>query len=255
MATELFKLQAMIVDSILDSRMKLKQATTSCNLFSTVTQIGSLSDAQAKLSLGGDHWDVVFVSCHFDESEALSFVAQAKENQAGQDAAYILVLQAKEEGTAGLAQRLLQGVDGFLYEPYSINSLTEITQLAARVRKERREAREKIAMTLLVTDVMNQLDMVSYIKSAGYETTRSVQKFRELCAGFKNFSAESVNVLMEIMIRLFSQAPPPKKVMQVKQYKGASQRVRQNMEKKIIEEVQKMNVAEPAAKPEPEKNS
>ena len=244
MATELFKLQAMIVDSILDSRMKLKQATTSCNLFSTVTQIGSLSDAQAKLSLGGDHWDVVFVSCHFDESEALSFVAQAKENQAGQDAAYILVLQAKEEGTAGLAQRLLQGVDGFLYEPYSINSLTEITQLAARVRKERREAREKIAMTLLVADIINQLDMVSYIKKAGYETTRSMQKFRELCAGLKNFAPESHELCQEIVLRLFTEAPPPRRMMQVKQYKGASHRVRQNMEKKIIDEVQKMNAAE-----------
>ena len=137
----------------------------------------------------------------------------------------------------------MSGFDGFLFEPYSVDNLLEITQIAARVRKERSRAREEAALKLLISDLMNQIDLVAYLKQMQSESGRAMKKLRDTSAMLKTLAPESFELYQGLAIDLFEQAPLPKKVFQRKQYSGASSRVKKKMEDKLLAELESDSAA------------
>lgn len=232
------KFNAIIVDDDIDTRMRLRQATSSVPQFSKVTPLTELREANQRLASEG-RCDVIFLSCNFSSGEISQFVQSAKETKGGQDTAYILVLKTSKQDSSTVANSVMMGLDGFLFEPYSVDQLVEITTLAARVRKERTQARERIALTLLIGDMINQLDLVAYLRALEHEPGTSWRKFKDLCATLPNLSPESFDLYVRIAINLFENAPPPKKVFRADQYKGASSRVKKKMGAKIAADAEK----------------
>src|SRR5690606_39172839 len=100
------------------SGMRLKQATTAVPAFGTVQLTGSLDEALGKIS-SSQSCDVIFVSHRFEKEELNQFIKKAKGIKQGQDAAYVMVLQSKEGSGAKVAESVLGGADGMLFEPYS----------------------------------------------------------------------------------------------------------------------------------------
>ena len=159
MAATFRKYDALLIDPDIASRMRLKQATTAVTNFGKVTQINNLREAGDKLK-ANEHCDVAFISFKCDLSDAASFVKSAKSLPAAQDAAFILVLGGSGQDSSTVASSVMSGFDGCLFEPFSVDMLLEITEIAARVRKERSRAREEAALRLLMTDLMNQIGVV-----------------------------------------------------------------------------------------------
>ena len=232
------KYDAILIDPDIGSRMRLKQATTAVTNFGKVGQVGSLREGFERMR-AGERCDVVFVSHKFDLADLTSFVKNAKAIPQGQDSAYIVVLGGKDQDSSTVAASVMSGFDGFLFEPYSVDNLKEMTEIAARVRKERARAREEAALKLLITDIMNQIDLVAYLKQMQSESGRAAKKLRESCAVLKTLSPESFELYRSLAVDLFEQAPLPKKVFQRKQYSGASSRVKKKMEDKLIAELEK----------------
>lgn len=232
------KFDALLVDPEIQSRMRLKQATTAVPHFGKVHQVNELREAQGKLA-GNERCDVVFISRRFEMETIISFIKTAKSTPQGQDSAYILVLGAKDQDSSTVAASVMSGFDGFLFEPYSVDNLLEITQISARVRKERSQAREEAAMKLLVTDLLNQVDLLSYMKTVKSDPTRVFKKLRETTAVLKTLSPESVDVYYRVALDMFENAPLPTKIFQRKNYGGASSRVKRKMEDKLIAELEK----------------
>ena len=228
------KYDAFIVDSDIDTRMRLRQATSSVPQFGKIHVFSSPRECTQKLQLGGDHCDVIFLSSKFEMSEVQEFIRLAKETKTGQDSAYILVLGARDQGSGVIANNVMIGVDGFLFEPYSVDQLVEITGLSAKVKRERSASRERIGLTLLLTDIINQVDLVAYLKSLGHEPGTSLKKLKDLTQGLAALSPESFQVYVELAIKLFSDAPIPKKAFKTENYKGASSRVKKKMGEKVV---------------------
>ncbi len=237
------KYEAFIVDSDLDSRMRLKQATSSVHNFGKVQQIAALKEAVSKLS-GPDKCDVVFISYKFDQSEVTQFIKEAKQTPHGQDAAYVLVLRGQDQDSQTVASNVMIGADGFLFEPYSVDNLIEITSLAARVKRERSKSREAAALKFLITDVMNQVDLIAFLKQSGYEVGRSLKKFKDLCGVFQTLEGDSKDLYFELAIKMFEEAPLPKTMFQNKKYAGASSRVKRLAEKKVMAELEKKGIVD-----------
>ncbi len=237
-APSTYQYNALIIDSDVQSRMRLKQATASVGEFGDVEQIGAIRDGLQRLG-GEKRCDVVFLSHNFSIEETTHFIREAKKLKQGQDSAYVLVLRGKDQESASVATSVMQGADGILFEPYSVEILVELTKLAARIRKERSDARERVALNLMLTEIMNQLDLVAFLKSCGLETVRSQRKFAELCEVIRKMEPEKIALYHDVAISTFAAAPLPKKAFQVKRYKGASDRVRKIMEKKILEELER----------------
>jgi response regulator RpfG family c-di-GMP phosphodiesterase len=233
------KYNAIIADPDVQTRMRLKQATASVVQFGEVVQVTTLSEAGGRIQ-SDRHWDVVFISNNFSEGEVTDFIARAKEHKGGQDAAFIRVLKSKDQQNSAVAQGMLQGIDGFLFEPYSVDQLVDITTLSARIKKERSDTRQRLAIELLLSDVMKQLDLVAFLKSVGFEVTRSATRLKEMCNALQGASTgQMLEVYKEVAVKLFSEAPLPKPMFQAKQYSGVSARVKKKMEEKIIQEVEK----------------
>lgn len=247
MSTGYLKFNAIIADPELDTRMRLKQATASVPQFHNVHQRNTLNEALSTLS-GDERCDVVFISYRFELKEISTFVERAKNTKQGRDCAYILVLKTKDQDHSTVANSVMLGVDGFLFEPYSVDSLVEMTNLATKIRREREAAREKLAITLLMTDVINQLDMVSALKSMGYSVSTGMKKLEDLCSGLHNMPEGTLSNRLETVVKLFSEIQVPRKVVQAKEYRGVSSRVRKKMENKILSEVDKLVKAEKAAR-------
>lgn len=237
MAGSVNKYQAMIIDDDLDRRMRLRQFTTTIPSYGHVQQCNSVHEATTVVKEGLSHLDVVFIA-HGEEADALTtFLREAKDAKASQDAAFILVFKTKPNDTSEIANYIQMGMDSFLFEPYSVNSLNEITELSARVKRERTVARERLAHTLLVTDLIAQIDLVAFLKSAGTVVGKSSARLHEMAGGLKALSAESLERYYEVALKLFIEAPVPKKMFQVKKYGGVSNRVRERMEKKLMKAV------------------
>ncbi len=232
------KYDALVVDADMDSRIRLKQAMSSVYNFGKITQVVDPQEAIFKLK-SGDAFDVIFISYRIDKAHVTQFIKEAKETKPGQDAAYVLVLQGKDQDASTVAQNVMIGADGFLFEPYSVDLLVEMTRISARVKAERSVAREKTALAMMVHEVVGQIDQLSYIKSCKMEVGMAMKKFRDTCAMFKDLDPEKMATYLEIAMRTFEEAPVPKQIFQTKKYAGVSNRIRQKMEQKILAEIEK----------------
>lgn len=242
-----YKYDGLLVDPDLNSRMRLKQATSAVPAFGTVTQVGTTNEALSRLQ-NLDRCDVIFVSYRFDQSEINSFIQQAKALKGGQDAAYVLVLQTAKGDSATIAQSVLGGADGMLFEPYSVEFLYEITNLAAKVKKERSSAREKAAISVIVNDLTNQVDQAAYLKSCNMDTSRVLKKIREACTFLAGLSPETMQTYYELAVKTFENARIPTQISKYKKYGGVSDRIKKRMEKKVAAE---LDAKEPSSKDPP----
>lgn len=231
---EMMKFDAYIVDPDLDSRMRLKQATTQVIYFGSVLQAGKIKECADKIAVSKQKVDVIFLSYRLDSAETAAFIAQAKQIPSTQDAAFVMMMRSKDQESSTVASTVLSGADGLLFEPFSVDQLTEITVLAAKVKKERSSQREEAALKFLLSDVINQIDQVAYLKSCNYETGPSVKKLKDMCTVFQALPPESKDLYTRLVIDVFEAAPLPKLVFQRKKYAGVSSRVQKRMEAKTM---------------------
>ena len=228
------KYAAFVVDKDMDARIRIKSATTAVALFGNVRLLTTLEEALAALE-GSGHIDVVFISNRFEQAEITHFIGRAKEKPGGQDSAYVVLLSTDSQQSDTVAKNVLGGADGFLLEPYSVDSLVEITGLAARVKRERSQQREAAALKFLVLDVLQQVDRVAYLKSCGFDVGRSLKTLKDMCSVFQSLERESRDLYLEIAIQAFLDAPLPKFT---KSYKGVSDRVKKIMERKVAAQIE-----------------
>ncbi len=237
------KFNCLIVDPDMPGRMRLKQATAPISEFGMVTPVGNINEASAFLN-GERLTDVVFLSARLPQEQISPFIQAAKATKGGQDAAYVIVRKNQGDGgNTSVAEIMMIGGDGMLCEPYSVDSLLEITLLSARVRKERASEREKVAIGLMVKDLVGQLDLVCCLKANNCEPGLSIRKLKEVSAMIQGLSDESRKVYFEVMQEAFINAPLPPKALGVKKYGGASSRVKRRMDQKLADEITKQLTA------------
>ena len=242
------KFNCLIVDPDMPGRMRLKQATTPISEFGLVTPVGGVNEASAFLN-GEKVTDVVFLSARLPQEQISPFIQTAKQTKGGQDAAYVIVKKNQGDGATSIAEIMMIGGDGMLCEPYSVDSLLEITLLSARVRKERAGEREKIAISIMVKDLIGQLDLVCCLKANNCEPGLSIRKLKDVASMIHALEGESQKTYFEVMQQMFIDAPLPPKALGVKKYGGASNRIKRRMDQKLADEITKqMQAPEPEAK-------
>ena len=138
----------LIIDPDSKSRMLLKQA------MSVVVQFNeSFSVKNERIALDllkrDKKSDLIFISDKIDKSRIIKFIKEAKETNMGFLAGYILLCSKKNDAKS-FANSLLDGIDGILIEPYSIDSLQELSLLAAEVKSKREDEKRRMVFRFLV---------------------------------------------------------------------------------------------------------
>jgi CheY-like chemotaxis protein len=218
----------------MDVRMRLKQATSSVTNFGKVHQASIPREALEKMRVEGPI-DVVFISYQYDKQQLTDFVKEAKQDPAGQDTAYVLILKRKGESNAALAEYMLTGADGFLFEPFSVDELVEITVLATRIKKERLAARELIAVKLLLKDLIKHLDALYLLLRNGMLAETTKKKFEHLCSRLPTLQPETKILYYDLAVEMFGRVPVPNRDHVGRRYEGNSRRVKERLEKLLLE--------------------
>lgn len=230
------KLNALIIDPDARSRARLKQAALSVGKFGEVHAYMRIEDGRTALFAGARNWDVIFLSSHFDKADVASFIADGKKSQYGQDSAYVMVMKGSDQDSASVAAHVMFGSDGLLLEPYSLDALTGIIQLAAQVKNDRRLDREKVAYQMMLTDLVREIDQLAYMLYCKINIQPRMAKLKERTSVLKTLSSQSLEVFVESALDTFENAEMPIPRLQKEMaYNGASMAVRRRLAKRLDE--------------------
>lgn len=236
------KLQTLIVEQDNAARLRLKSALSALPEFGAIQWAAAGQEALGRLSAMGD-CDVVLVSSRL-ESDIASFLEAARRTVEARDAAFVLIMKANDQDASTVARSALQGIDGFLVEPYSVKSLGELIELTMRVRRDRALSRQRVALTLLLKQVIDQIDVTACLKGNGYGAVVSMKTLEEMCLVLRTLDADGLSVYFELLTELFEAAPCAAGLSNPRLiYKGSSKRVREQMEKKLMLELRQKKLA------------
>lgn len=223
---------ALVLDKDSDSRMKLKSATSAVSSFGVVQLCAHSVDALRILGERNE-WDIILISAKLETGRITEFITQAKLTPGGRDAAYILVISASDQNSSAIATNILAGADSFLCEPYSVDSLQEISNLAATVKQQRIRERQEGAIRILVNDVIRTLDAISLCLYLGQPPGLQMRDFKDIGSAIQGLSDDWKPVYYtELISRTEKLAPPARPAL------PKSKRVQDKM-KKQRDEVQK----------------
>ncbi|MCB0358626.1 MAG: hypothetical protein KDD44_03295 [Bdellovibrionales bacterium] len=223
------KLDALMVDTNLERRARLRDAAYAQRGFRNVQPVNGLDQALQRLQ-ENNGCDVLFISYEFDREEILEFVKSAKNTTVGSDCAYIMVMKPKDQNAETVAQDVLDGADGFLFEPYSVENLFEITKISARVKKEQAEARVAAAIRMTIEGAIEEIDRVAMLCQKRGDSPKLLEKLQSICAPIRRLDRRGQNTYFELLTELFSEVPPPPS----NEYRGASKRVREMLMRKRL---------------------
>lgn len=95
---------------------------------------------------------------------------------------YVLVSGANSLDKAQIATRLMEGFDSFLCEPYSIDDVRAVVQLAVRIREKNSEIKILSAAKIIVQSMLDEIDARAKAgtKSGQQRFSQGVRKAREM---------------------------------------------------------------------------
>lgn len=230
-----FRLDLLILDPDPESRNRLKQMAMVLPVVASGRVAFNVSEALRML--GEAHpVDIVFFSQAVPNGP--EFVREAKKTTRGKDCAYVIVKRRKGEAGAEAAQSVLEGVDGFIAEPFSVEDLTRVTDLALRMKVVQLGMREEAAMRVILEDSMEQVDKIALSRMRGEETVSGLKKLASLCAKLTQFSSFSLEKYFKLAKSAFVEATPPSESIELQAYGGVSKRVQQAIERRTAKKKQ-----------------
>jgi DNA-binding NarL/FixJ family response regulator len=236
------RFQCIIIDPELPSRMKLKSAATSAQNVGTVHAVNGY-EAAAPYLTDSEEVDVVFVSGAYEKHVLTEIIEVGKKTPQGQDAAFVVVLKNQTDSSSEVGSYMILGADGILSEPYSVDQLDRITKLSVKIRAERAEERQRIALTLMINDVIQQIDLLACLKASQCELGTSIRAFREMCGPLHALTDAQLEIYLSLAVEEFSKAPLPQRSFTASSYTGVSRRLRRRMESKIENEIAAVSAA------------
>jgi hypothetical protein len=231
-----FFIDGVIVDPDSKSRHALRASTNAVVNFRKVSPTTHLEEALTTIK-SLDFCDFVLLSSSFGFDEIFHFMERSKTTIKGAEATYIVVVKSADKNERLLAEALIKGIHGFLFEPYSVDGLQEIANLSDKVRNDHADKRKKAAIRLLISNIIREFDKMSAYLKRGFNVDRARKKFYEACEGLRAIDDGAYSSYLDIAIGMFDSTIPPK--LGSDSYVGVSHRVRQRLERKLLEEFEK----------------
>ena len=171
---------------------------------------------------------MVLITSTIDRDEMRSFITASKISEGGKEAAYVMVLKANHQDAENIAFSMMEGTDGFLMEPFSVDSLRQVAMIAARVKGEFERARQRAAIALIVGDIMKSLDDLANAKILGDDTVQQRKKLVTSTRALKKLkSGNDLQLYYDLAPEMFEAGTPRPSLG----YGGASKRVRERARK------------------------
>ena len=222
-----------LVDSDVKLRNNLRQLAQAVAVFKKTSQLNTLNDAKSALDQNTP-CDIIFISQNFDFTEIKKFIEDAKNNPIGEECAFILVLKSDNQDETVIAQSVIIGCHAILSEPYSVDRMYEIAEIANKIKLECEGKRKYQALSMLTKTLAREFDSISLYVKRGFSYEKAKKKLIEIIGLIKEYQSNSFDLYIKVLTDIFSERIPPPQI-----YSGGSTRVKKKMEDKIKEEVEK----------------
>jgi len=230
------QLKLLLVDKDIDSRMRLRHAVSTVQDFGDAIQVNNLEDARHRLDSEITNFDVVFLSYEFPREQLSKLIDDGKKLKGGSDAAYVMLFAGNEDRNKCIAEGLLAGTDGFLFEPFSIEQLVEVTKLAAKIKLQRAAARQMLALDFIIKDFVRLIDVYSRLTMMGCDVTKARARVQRMSDRVKSFEPEVQQAFLQSLIEMFMLQPTPDPVFQRFKKEGIrSMRLRMRLAENLTE--------------------
>lgn len=205
---DLSQLDALIIDPDPASRMRLKQATSTLTEFRHVRLATSLHFAlqEIKENLA---CNIIFISQTFEPEQSAAFVKAAKETKNGQFSAYVLVVDGKRQKRTQVASDVSNGMDGILFQPFSVDALRQATELAHKVRGKSSTQRLGASKHLLIDAIIPSFDKITDLFLEGKKSDFVRADLRAVMRALLASCDGKEDVFFDHLIKLFDKVPPP----------------------------------------------
>lgn len=220
---------AVVIDGNPVTRARLREAASAVYLFEKVEQATQLTEG-LKILTERAKVDLVLMSNQFGQEEIGEFIESAKKTRTGEDSAYVIVMKGSEANNVNVASSMFIGAHSLLFEPFSVDQLTEITKLADEIRATNTGARKRAALQLLIQNLMTEFDKITVYLARGLNIEKAIKKFQASCAVLRKFDQESFDLYFSLAMNCFEEAKPPSDAVA---YNGVSKRLREKMENKL----------------------
>lgn len=200
-------IDVIIVDPDFDRRMNLKSATRSVTDYGKVSFASSFSTA-LKMLREEIPMVIVMISSGLPEAEIVKFVQEGKATRNGVDSAYVLIMRPEDQTSAEISSAVMNGIDGFLLEPFSVEALVNTSHLARTVYQQRKHARIEAAIEILVRDALENLDIVAKELQSGKGPGPAIRSLRDLGSSIHALEEDSHGLWYQSLIRAAEKALP-----------------------------------------------
>jgi len=193
----LFELSGLVIEADSEKRSRLSQAARANNCFKKISAVAQPRDFEARVG-EGHVFDLVFIGCSVRPENIDEVIRVSKEHS--EDCACILLANGHEQDAISLASTMISGIDGFLYEPFSVEGLVQVAEVARELKRVNQERRIKATVELLVVDLLNSLDDVFIGRVAGRPTPNSSGMLVKLSETLQQLGPEALPVYFEELI-------------------------------------------------------
>jgi DNA-binding NarL/FixJ family response regulator len=238
-------LDALIIDPDPASRMRLKQATSTLNEFRNVRLATSLQRALDDMN-DTLECNIVFISQTFEPEKSAAFVKAAKETKNGQYSAYVLVVDGKRQKRTAVANDVSNGMDGILFQPFSVDGLRQATELAYKVRGKNKTERLSASKHLLGDAITPSIDKITDLFLEGKKSDLLRADLKMIMKALMASCDGKQDEFFDHLVNLFDKAPvpaPPKD----SDWSLAAQKKRRKLEQEIVERIAAEEAAAAAA--------
>ncbi len=219
----------LIVDPDTASRGMLKQVALSLTTFNKTYNCNNLEEALDR-GKTGEAVDIIILSYRFNIDDISNFIKEAKKTPKGEDWAFIAVQKNASKENSNIANSVVMGIDGFLFEPYSADNMREMAEITSKIKKVSSDRRKLAAMKMILNEIAQHLDAVSFYKSQGKDTAVASKKLKEACDKITKYKDEFFEMYIEVMTNVFGNMAPPA----TSSYIGASTRVKKKLEEQRL---------------------
>jgi addiction module HigA family antidote len=206
-------LSFLIASPDLESRTKLREVLRAFVYKGTILQERSLRGLSVKFQAQAkdDPINAVFVAASFGRDAIIGLLQEAESIGARLPPIVIFINGKNLEDSTEVASLYLEGVDGFIREPYSsdellalVNTLNNQTQRAVS-----QEAKVKRAAEFLLFDAMAHVDELARQQMQGQEPGGyPLKNLRAVSEVLKRLSEKNLSLYFDLMASAFQKAKP-----------------------------------------------
>ncbi len=229
--------RALVIDESNRLRTTVRQLAEHCGQFTEVDAVKNFEEARVSLALGRCY-SYIFISAAFDSGYLAQFVEDARLFP-GTAMSTIVAFGDQSDGTVdAVANGMLVGVHGFMFDNYTVDRLNEIIRLAGRAQAQGTHLRLKAATGLILSEI---LENVSKSEEPGNDDSQSRKQNGDLWDRvqnsfdvYKHLTGESLGTAVAVNLQKISPS------RRVPEYRGVSKRVKNLLETKFKRQIKRL---------------